>query len=258
MGGTTVFDDFNLYAYQGGSVKTRIGDNILSLFRDRIDETFADRCWLTVGPENKRIWLFYVPDNKEFMTKAFTLDIQQGKWMPRDFSHITDYAGNKGTPTGGGLTTAKLVGSQTFVTGDSYATAVAGGQTYAQAVTATDTYADVLNIVFSGDKLTIGDSNGNVYQFDEALPTDDGTNIPCVHYTPEFDGAEIDKLKRWIDHQLTAKGDGVIVEYSTDGGTWTDITATPQVLTGVYEEYEHYINNSSKRIQFRYRNDGSG
>lgn len=339
-------DDFNLYAFIGGSAKTRIGDNILSLFRDRINESFADRCWLTIGPENKRIWLFYVPDDKEFMTKAFALDIQQGKWMPRDFSHITEYAGNKGTPTGGGLTTAKLVGSQTFVTGDSYATAVLSGDTYADVLIDTeiaraetetsttwnaagttmangsalwdtgvndvdpgdiiqilsgtnvvigfynvlsiasntsmtldsgisdgvgtpsnvdydiftpgDSYSDVLNIVFSGDKLTIGDSDGNIYQFDETLKTDDGTDIPCVHYTPEFDGAEIDKLKRWIDHHLSAKGDGVIVEYSADGGTWTDITATPQIITESYEEYEHYINNSSKRIQFRYRNDGSG
>jgi hypothetical protein len=55
-----VGDDFNVYQYYGGSVRQRISDNILKLFREDIDESFADRCWLTIGPENKRLWLFYV------------------------------------------------------------------------------------------------------------------------------------------------------------------------------------------------------
>ena len=115
-----VGDDFNVYQYYGGSVRQRISDNILTLFRKGIDETFAKRCWLTIGPENKRLWLFYVPDDKEFMTQVFALDIQQGQWMPRSFSHIPAYSGNKGTSNGGGLTMAKLIGSQTFTIGDSY------------------------------------------------------------------------------------------------------------------------------------------
>jgi hypothetical protein len=253
-----VGDDFNIYQYYGGSVRQRISDNILKLFRADIDESFVGRCRLTIGPENKRLWLFYVPDNKEFMTQAFVLDIQQGQWMPRGFSHVTAYSGNKGTANGGGLTMATLIGSQTFTIGDSYRDAVVDGETYAEAVIAADTYADNLNEVIAGDKLTIGDNAGNVYQFDESLKTDDGENIPAIHYTPVFDGQEIDKNKRWPKHHITAKGDGVVVEYSADGADFVNISGSPQALTSEYEEYEHYINETSKRIQFRYSNSGSG
>jgi hypothetical protein len=248
-----------VYQYYGGSVRQRISDNILKLFRADIDDTFINRCWLTIGPENKRLWLFYVPDGKEFMTQAFALDIQQGQWMPRSFSHVTAYSGNKGTANGGGLTMAKLLGSQTFNIGDSYADVdPIGGENYAEAVIADDSYADVLNEVFAGDKLTIGDSNGNVFQFDEDLKTDDGTNIPSIHYTPVFDGQEVDKNKRWPQHHIVAKGDTVVVEYSVDDADFVDISDSGQALTSDYEEYEHYINETSKRIQFRYSNSGSG
>jgi hypothetical protein len=121
-----------------------------------------------------------------------------------------------------------------------------------------DSYSEVLNIVFTGDKLTIGDSNGNVFQFDESLKTDDGTNIPAVHYTPVFDGQLVDKNKRWPQFHIVAKGDGVTVEYSADDAAWVDITSSPQLLTSDYEEYEFYMNETSRRIQFRFSNSGSG
>jgi hypothetical protein len=192
------------------------------------------------------------------MTQAFALDIQQGQWMPRGFSHVTAYSGEKGSTNGGGLTMARLIGSQTFNIGDSYKDAVADGETYAEAVVTTDTYAGELNEVVSGDKLTIGDSNGNVYQFDESLKTDDGENIPCTHYTPVFDGQMVDKNKRWPQHHIVAKGDGVIVEYSVDDAAFVNISGSPQALTSEYEEYEHYINETSRRIQFRYSNSEDG
>jgi hypothetical protein len=68
----------------------------------------------------------------------------------------------------------------------------------------------------------------------------------------------VDKMKRWPQHHIIAKGDGVIVEYSADDADWVNISGSPQVLTSDYKEYEHYINETSKRIQFRYSNSGSG
>lgn len=255
-----VGDDFNVYQYYGGSVRQRISDNILKLFRADIDDSFVGRCWLTIGPENKRLWLFYVPDGKEFMTQAFVLDIQQGKWMPRSFSHVPEYSGNKGTATGGGITTANLIGSQTLTTGESYRDVdPVAGDTYNDILIGdNDTYREVLNEIVTSDKLTIGDSNGNIYQFSETLKTDDGNNIPCTHYTPVFDGGLVDKNKRWPQFHVVSRGDSTIVEYSIDDGPWVEITASPQALVDDYKEYEFYINETSKRIQFRQSNFEDG
>jgi hypothetical protein len=178
--------------------------------------------------------------------------------MPRGFSHTPSYSGDKGTANGGGITMASLIGSQTFTTGDSYKDAVVDGETYAEAVGVGDTYADNLTQVAANDKLTIGDSNGKVYQFDEDFITDAGINIPSIHYTPVFDGQMVDQMKRWPKHHIVAKGDGIVVEYSVDGADFVRISGDPQVLTSEYEEYEQYINETSKRIQFRYSNSEDG
>ena len=251
-----VGDDFNVYAYLGGSVRQRISDNPLKFFRDDIDDSFVNRCWLRIGAENKRLWLFYVPDDKEYMTHAIALDLQDGQWMPRDFDHVPAYAGNKGTSTGGGFTSIELLGSEITTTGQTYAQAVSKGQTYAQAVTSTVTYAATLEQSLVADRLALGDSNGNIYQYSSDVTTDDGTAVPLIHYTPVFDLQLPDAFKRWHKFSVTAKGDTLLVEYSADDGAWVEASPGSISLTSEYEEYEFYLNETARRMQFRMSNNG--
>jgi len=119
--------DYNLYAYAGGTSKQPIGDNIRQYIEDEISSTFIHRCWMSLDQHEKRLWVFIVCDGDTYITKAYGIDLRTGAGMMRDFRDI--YTG-----TTSGITAVNLVGSQTYVLGDTYQNvlnlvAVANGDT---------------------------------------------------------------------------------------------------------------------------------
>ena len=246
--------DYNVYAYYGGTVKKSIGDKIHDDLRNSIDDAYLLRCRMTMGPFGKMLWIFIVPTGSTFCTKAYGYNPRTSAWMVKEF-------GDKYTASG--ITAANLVEAQSYIAGDTYATAVAAGTTYADATAAGTTYAQALSEVRASQRLVIGDSDGLIQQFDASVTTHDGELITSRHPTPVFDLGMPDKHKRWPGISVTACGTGTdkamqvrhrTSNFDTSDTGWTDQT---QTLTSDYEEYPFYVNKTSKRIQWEIR-DFSG
>ncbi len=105
--------DYNVHAYYGGTVRNTIGDPIHKYLQDDLDPNYDYRCWMAMGPEGNRLWIFIVPSGSTYITKAYYRNMQNGTWGVRDF-------GSKFTSTTG-FTAVSLVGAQSYTTGDTYA-----------------------------------------------------------------------------------------------------------------------------------------
>ncbi|GAG10097.1 unnamed protein product, partial [marine sediment metagenome] len=207
-----VGNDYNVYAYYGGSNIRSIGKKIHRFLQRDLDPAYAKRCWLCMGAENSRLWLFIVPNGKEYVTEAYAIDIRTGAWMKREFTHKW--------PTGG-ITSVSLVGASSYTEGMTYAEAVATAKTYADYAadsgeeTAGKTYDQMLETVLTEERLVLSDSAGYVYQYDSDLTEDDGVDIPARHITEVYDVGLPGKNKIWPGIRVTAKGTGLIVSYRT-------------------------------------------
>jgi len=126
-----------------------------------------------------------------------------------------------------------------------------------------NTYSDELKEVQVAEALMLGDATGFVYQLDEALTTEDTNNIIARHLSPVIDLGAPGNYKRWNKISYTAKektsGNGGvkarfrIANFDTSETGWIDST---QNLTSDWEEYDTYMNRSSKRIQVCWDNVG--
>ena len=103
-------NDYNVYGYAGGSVKRIIGNNIHRYLQRDIERSKVHRCWITMGAENSRLWLYVVPTGASYATFAYGMDIITGSWMKRDFTH-------KWTTASTGISSVNLVGSGSYQTG---------------------------------------------------------------------------------------------------------------------------------------------
>ncbi len=114
-------------------------------------------------------------------------------------------------------------------------------------------YRSDVETVRTQERMLAGDASGFVYEFSDSLTTDDGVVPDAYHYTPVFDLQQPDKLKRWDEFVLTAKGDFCRVEYSIDdGATWTECAMF--TLTSTWDDYHFFVPRTSERIQFRISN----
>lgn len=106
-------NDFNVYGYAGGSVKRIIGNNIQRYLQRDMEKSKGYRCWMVMGAENSRLWLYIVPTGSNFATFAYGMDIITGSWMKRDLLHKWPTATE-------GISAVALVGSGSFTTGKTY------------------------------------------------------------------------------------------------------------------------------------------
>lgn len=326
-----VGNDFNIYAYYGGSNIKNIGKKIHKYLQRDLDPSYAYRSWLCMGAENSRLWLYIVPKGKEYITEAYAIDIQSGAWMKREFTHKW---------SSGGITSVALIGSGSYLTGESYTEALAakspaknvaiggavrssnvvtvttdvphsfivdetvtladcdtGGETdafdgdhtvaskpttttftfaqtgvnesnlaagtaivdkaptYQDAVNAETTYRQSLSEILTNERIVLGDSAGNVFQYDSDLTQDDEIDIPARHITEIYDVGVPSKNKLWPGIRVGAKGTNVTVYYRTGnfetvGTGWTAFTE--QALTSEFLDYEFTVWDTSKKIQFKF------
>lgn len=110
-----VGSDFNVYEYQGGTNLRRIGNDIQRFLERDLNQLFAMRCWIAVGPGAKRIWIFICNKvaGNEIAAQAYIIDTRSGAWTKRDFTH-------RWTTTTTGITAVNTIGSGSFTTGPSY------------------------------------------------------------------------------------------------------------------------------------------
>jgi len=113
--------------------------------------------------------------------------------------------------------------------------------------------------ILTDERIVIGDSAGYIYQYDSDLIQDDGIDIPSRHITEVCDTGFPGRNKLWPGITITAKGTSVVISYRTgnfetiDTG-WTDFDATS--LTSEFADYFIPINDTSKKIQFKFSSTG--
>ena len=129
-----VGNDYNVYAYRGGTDIMRIGDPIHKYIQEELETTYEYRCWLVVGPENKRLWLYIVPKDQIYCTKAYGMSLSTGSWTERDFRNSF---GDQD-----GITAVNLIGSESYTTGVTYTTALITASDF-DADASTNTIGDV-------------------------------------------------------------------------------------------------------------------
>jgi len=325
-----VGNDYNVYAYFGGSNIQKISKGIDRYLRRDLDPAYASRGWLVMGAEKSRLWLFIVPNGQVYATMAYAIDQTTGKWMKRDFTH-------KWTDSLSGITSVTLVGASSYFAGESYdeilaqtarapiaveigeaarssnvvtvththeflaadvvtiagctgatnnfngtftitgvsttvsftyaqtganeANTTAGTATvatsYRDAVAAATTYRQQLQETLVAERIALGDSAGFVYQYDSDLTTDDTIAIPSRHLTEVYDLGIPHHMKIFPGIRITAKGTSIVVSYRTGsfetvGDGWTDFDE--QALTSEFVDYEFFINDTAKKIQFKFSN----
>jgi hypothetical protein len=239
-------NDFNIYEYSGGTYKRQIGHNIRDSFKNEIDFRYTRRCWMAIGANTSRLWIFYIPEGKEYIAKAYGMDLKTGAWMQRDFTHVW---------TDSGITSVINIGAQSYTVGDTYQQAVDSGETYSTA--SATTYRDVLQTIMVDERLTMGDSEGNIYQYDPDLNTDNEESVPSYFVTKIFDYGLPDIFK-WLDgFTVVAKGEKLVVSYRTDNFDtedegWNDFD--PVDLTDGYQQHSFFFNETCLQIQFKFSN----
>jgi hypothetical protein len=115
-----------------------------------------------------------------------------------------------------------------------------------------ESYADVLDEVRVNETLFIGDTKGYVLKQSDSLYTFDGTTIPQVYCSKEWDLDEPHKNKRWPGIVVDAKGSSMLVETKIDDGDWTLFGTL--TLTANYATHNVFVNRSGKKFQYRFRN----
>lgn len=130
--------DFNVHAYSGGSVRKSIGDKIHKYLQDDLDPQYKKRCYLTMGPQGKFLYIFIVPSGSTYITKAYRRNMQTEAWMIRDY-----YDAWSSTT---GISSVCLAAAESYVIGETYQTALDTNSAYAvsDAGDITRRYADSL------------------------------------------------------------------------------------------------------------------
>jgi len=146
-----VGNDYNVYAYYGGTIKQSIGDKIHKFLQEDLNPVYENRCRMAMGENNRWLHIFIVPNGSLYITKAYSRNMSTGAWTVRDWSNLFT--------SGKGITAVNLVGAQTYTTGDSYAQALENISPYAADISSTDTPGDVT--MRYGDVLR-GDTTANV------------------------------------------------------------------------------------------------
>ncbi len=110
---------------------------------------------------------------------------------------------------------------------------------------------------FAGRKLLVfADSSGNVFKDDGQTLNDADVAVDGWWESKDLvlDPQYLTEFKRVLEFLFEAKGQSVVIAYSTDHGTtWTDITEET-LLSSYYVRYRAPVDITSRHIRFRFRN----
>jgi len=247
-----VGDDYNVYAYYGGGLKERIGDKIHKFLLEDLAEEYGYRCWMSMGAQGSRLWIFVVPSGSSYITKAYGRDMITGNWMVRDYS--SKWAS-------GGITAVNLVGAQSYTIGDTYQEALDLVSTAQADITSTaaadvtlrygDTLLDTSRSLTADYTIGTWEAGGFAYtKIGEPFTTDftendimvvfDGSEAANVkygtHYYTVYDVSansfRVRPTQGYVVGESTATGDTGISDCSTD--TPGDLSVDGQDTIGFY------------------------
>lgn len=104
----------------------------------------------------------------------------------------------------------------------------------------------------------ISDNAGQTLYINSLASSDNGTAINAFWETKDFQD-EAQRICRWEQMELWAKGGSVTIEYSTDSGiTWTEVSNSPVTLSDDFPDDSDpdilYFDVISSKIRFRFSN----
>jgi hypothetical protein len=241
-------NDWNIYAYYGGTTKEKIGNKIRNTLKADITEFNIHRCWMEADLIKSLLWIYYIPADRENIVRAYCVDARTGAWTVCDFEHKW--------PTTGGITTLALIGAQSYLIGKTIQQSIDLGETIKGQIDAVVTFNQLFYEEQTGETLMIGDSSGYIYQFSADAVDDDGVAIPSRYHTKVRDEGLPNKYKWWDTLIINASGTALRVSYrtshfDTEDEEWVllgDLTLTDEILPYVFND----INVTSKAIQWKF------
>jgi hypothetical protein len=168
--------DYNVYAYHGGSTIKPIGDAIRDKLEEEINPIYEGRTILTLDEERRRLWLYVITGTHSLINTAYAMDLRTGVWTKKDVSCC--YNGNTT-----GVTAVSLIGSQSYVIGDTYQNALDQQSLYdASSTSATDTTEISDMTIRLGDTI-MGDTTANNLDWSVFDWTTDGLDFTGIDWT---------------------------------------------------------------------------
>lgn len=230
----------NLFYYAGGSDPVAAGDLIRDEFYRIIEHQYVGRGFSYYSPENEEAYFFIPTDGASAANVCWVLNVKErswAKWFKTGMTAIGPYNTTASVTFGDAVGT---FGAQTTTFGD-------------RAFSSTSPI------------LLIGTTGLTIYKLDESTPNDDGSAVDRYYDTPDFtanglttpdNGPVIftDAIKRWVRLAFEARGTGVDVYYSKDGGsTW--ILGKSVALNSAWTNHFVSFDVPSGRIRFRWRSN---
>lgn len=176
-------DDYNVYAYYGGTIKQSIGDKITGLLQEQMETSLVSRMWMSLFPDGKRLGIFVVEDGGTYITKAYVMDLRSKAWQVLDFNDIYSSAS--------GITAVSMVGGNTYEVGDSYQEAL-----------------DTLSAY------EVSDAGDVTIRYGDTMRGDLTTNL--VDWTAVMDGAAATNYFQMLEFSNAAGGEYFSFEANTD------------------------------------------
>jgi len=229
-------DDF--YVYNGASLPESIGiDTVKREVFGRLNRDKAERCFALLMEEYDEVWFFIVLAGNDWPTEIWKFNYRTGYWY--------------------------------YDTCDELTSACIYFRTSALTVDELPGLVDDLPFVIDDALLTtdfplavVGNVNGITRQCNPMYGNDGNNDVPIDGYWESMDFAadKFEEYKRWLQLDYEAKGNNLVVSYSTDFGvSWKDIPInnlgnTLQPLTTQWTTYRIYFDVVAQYIRFRFRN----
>lgn len=225
----------NIYEYRGGLDIEPIGDEVWDkLFGNdgEIDPSYKSRITLIFVEELDEIWIFYPTSSSStnYPDKMIRLNLSKRAWSERVFP--VEISGFGFYQTSTATKWNELVGTwlqQTFKWGSAKLTAN------------------------SPTTFLLDPSADQVLEYDYVQDEDNGTTITWEIETKDFFNPSAKLRHDWFE--FSAKGQTVLVEYSSDeGSNWT----TMKTVTLTSEFVKHRVSKQFVRDKIRFRMSGTG
>ena len=230
-----VIGNANVYKYKGGFDMKPIGDEVYGKLYGKDKEVNPDFAFRAIGmyiEELDEIWYMYPDSTSEYPNAVARMKLSTNAWVLRTLPMVV--TGYGFYQTNSSLTWSELVGdwlSQTFKWG--------GAKTQANAPTT----------------LLLSETGGNqCYEYDYITADDNGTAIAWDIKTKATYSPNALIRTGWLD--FSAKGDTVLIQYSTDyGKTWN--LWKNQTLSTEFRTYRAHKQIVGDSVMYRFSGTGT-
>lgn len=222
----------DVYSCNGIDVEP-IGTKVQRELFKSLNPSELDRCFAAVNEDQKEYWLFIVTGTNTYPNEAWIFHYDLRTWSHHTYNDsITAYG------------SYQLEDTKTF---DSL-TGTFDEQRWR--------YNDrtILNVM---PTTILGDSDGNVYEYDPTKSNEDGETVDGYFDTKDFNFTKLMSQQRIIRIDVSWIGTGMDVYYSTDqGDSWNLIKSLSDSIN--FDREQLSFRTSCDWIRFRFRNNASG